>query len=106
MEPKLMRSAVTAAEPDLPSLVAAMRANPGVRAATSPPSETVATDGWSVDHATALLRTCPAASRGTAMSCTTPPTTVCTSHRTVTEATGASPRTASQVLGGVAGDVD
>src|SRR5256885_6979902 len=97
MELKLMRSAVTAAVPDLPSLVAAMRADPGVRAATSPPSETVATDGLSLDHARALLSTCPAASRGTAISWTTPPTTVCTSQRTVTAATGAPPGTASQV---------
>src|SRR2546430_1733595 len=85
------------AEPVCPSLSALMRADPGVSAATRPVSETVATDGWSLDHFTVLLSTCPAASRGTATSCTTPPTTVWTSERTVTDATGCPPGTASQV---------
>ena len=87
---------MTTADPICPSLVAVMRADPEASADTRPPSETAATDGLSLDQLTPLLSTCPAASCGTA-SWTPPPTTVCTSERTLTEATGPPPGTASQV---------
>src|SRR5712691_3737918 len=49
-ELKVTGSALTVAEPLMPSLVAMMRADPAARVDTSPLSETVATDGLSLDH--------------------------------------------------------
>src|SRR5690349_1590435 len=81
---------VMAAVPLLPSLVAVMVALPGAIAVTRPVDETLATLGALVDHATVRpANSCPAASRGSAVSCVVWPTTrLLVAGVTATSATG------------------
>jgi hypothetical protein len=94
---KVTGSAVMVADPVVPSVVAVMCAAPAAWAMTSPSPDTANAVGLLLAHCTGRLSTCPAASRTTATICTTPPTTVWTSERTSTVATGAPPGVASHV---------
>src|SRR5512133_2227749 len=81
---------LSAAEPDLPSLVAVMVALPGPTVVTSPALETVATLPLDVAHVTVRpLNTAPWASFVVAASCTVAPaSTLGAFGETSTDATG------------------
>ena len=81
---------VTAADPFLPSLVAVIVTLPAAMAVARPVDDTVAADGFELDHVIARpASTVPAASCVVAVSCTVAPTRMfATLGATATEATG------------------
>src|SRR5439155_21910404 len=85
-----MFATVTAADAFFPSLVAVSVAVPAATPVARPLDETVATDGFELDHVVARpASTVPAASRVVAVSCTVSPTRMfATLGATTTEATG------------------